>query len=432
MTIFTRQNVCTILTLLLFEGALAQSNVGIGTISPDASAQLEINSSTQGLLIPTMTTAQRSIIPNPATGLLVFQTDATQGFCYYNGVAWVSLMNGHALDAAGFASTAQVYTYAGSGVAGTVNSTGTAAAFNGPGAMAADLYGNTYVADYTGNTIRKIAADGTVTTLAGSGTSGSADGTGTGASFSHPTGLTADIFGNVYVADNGNNKIRKITPAGVVTTLAGSGVPGFADGVGTAASFNLPNGITIDVAGTLYVTDGNNNKIRIITPAGSVSTVAGSGLAGAIDGTGAGASFSTPYGIVLDASGNLYVADAGNNKIRKVTPGGVVTTYAGSGSAGSADGNGTAALFNTPVGIAISRSGDFYVADFGNNKVRKITSGAVVTTLAGNGVAGSANGLAGAASFSGPLGLIVRLSGSIVKVYVTDYANNMIREIIVY
>jgi serine/threonine-protein kinase len=170
----------------------------------------------------------------------------------------------------------------------------------------------------SGTPARSAAA--TVTTLAGSGTLGALDGTGTAASFYQPTGVAVDVAGNVYVADSYNHKIRKITSAGVVTTLAGSGGVGAVDATGTAASFNYPRGITVDAAGNVYVADSFNHKIRKITSAGVVTTLAGSGVAGAVDATGTAASFSNPSGVTVDAAGNVYVADHFNNKIRKIIP----------------------------------------------------------------------------------------------------------------
>lgn len=194
--------------------------------------------------------------------------------------------------------------------------------------------------------------------------------------------MAADGTGNVYVADYENNLIRKISQAGVVSTLAGSGAKGADDGLDTAATFNLPEALAVDASGNVYVADNGNNLIRKVTPAGQVSTFAGSGQPGRGDGTGAAASFSSPFGIAIDANGNLYVADSGNNLIRKITPGGAVTTIAGSGSRGANDGSGSAASFNTPAGIAVDKSGNIYVADEGNNLIRKITQTGAVTTIA--------------------------------------------------
>jgi sugar lactone lactonase YvrE len=202
-----------------------------------------------------------------------------------------------------------------------------------------------------------------VTTFAGSGSYGDTDGTGAAASFRFPHGVAIDAVGNVYVADRNNYKIRKITPMGEVSTLAGSGSLGNADGLGTAASFNYPTGIAIDATGNLYVADSENHKIRKITPAGVVSTLAGSGLPGNTNGTGTSASFKAPLGVTVDAAGNVYVADSQNHKIRKITPAGVVSTFAGSGGAGSTDGAGSVASFNLPAGVAVDASGNVFVAD---------------------------------------------------------------------
>jgi sugar lactone lactonase YvrE len=181
-----------------------------------------------------------------------------------------------------------------------------------------------------------------------------------------------DASGTVYVADSGNHLIRKITSAGVVTTLAGTGSPGRANGTGTAASFNYPTRVVLDAGGTLYVSDTLNSLIRKITAAGVVTTLAGSGSTGSTDGTGTAASFGNPQDLAVDASGTVYVSDTGNNLIRKITAAGVVTTLAGSGSAGSTNGTGTAASFSTPSGLTMDASGALYVADFRNNLIRKI------------------------------------------------------------
>jgi serine/threonine-protein kinase len=266
-----------------------------------------------------------------------------------------------------------------------------------------------------------------VSTLAGSTTSGSADGVGSAASFYYPTGVVVDANGNLYVADTNNFEIRKITAAGVVTTLAGSTTPGSTDGIGAAASFNYPTDVALNASGTtLYVADSYNNMIRTINLAtGMVSTFAGSTTAGFADGTGSAASFHFPKGVKLDANGNLYIADFNNNAIRKITPSGVVTTLAGSGIAGSADGTGAAATFNHPKGIAVDANGNVYVGDVDNNEIRKVTSAGVVTTLAGTTTPGSADGIGAAASFKLPKGVTLYGDNTL---YVAD-GNNEIRKI---
>ena len=323
-----------------------------------------------------------------------------------------------------YATSCTVSTLAGSGARGSADGFGTAASFGYPRGVAVDSGGNVYVADYTGHKIRKITPAGVVTTLAGSGAQGAVDGTGTAASFSWPQGLAVDNSGNVYVADSENYKIRKITPAGVVTTLAGSGAEGAADGTGTAASFSIPYGLAADSNGNVYVADSGNDKIRKITPAGVVTTLAGSGAEGAADGTGNAASFSDCEGVAVDNAGNVYVADSNNNKIRKITPTGVVTTLAGSGRRGDQDG--IAASFSDCSGVALDSNGNVYVADLNNNKIRKITPAGVVTTLAGSRTDGSYDAKETAASFYLPSGLAVDRSGN---VYVADTGNNLIRKI---
>lgn len=278
---------------------------------------------------------------------------------------------------------AVVTTLAGAvGVQGSANGADSLASFNSPFGVATDTLGNIYVADAGNNVIRLINAAGQVSTFAGTGTTGSADGTDT-ASFNSPMGVATDKAGNVYVADYENHLIRKISPAGVVSTIGGkAGVPGSADGVDTAARFDLPEALAVDAAGNIYVADNGNNLIRKITPAGQVTTLAGSGKVGSANGTGQQASFNSPFGITVDGTGNVYVADAGNNLIRKITPTGTVTTLAGSGAKGATNASGTAASFNTPAGIAIDASGNIYVSDENNNLIREITPSGTVSAVA--------------------------------------------------
>jgi sugar lactone lactonase YvrE len=316
-----------------------------------------------------------------------------------------------------------VTTMAGSGTAGSSNGIGTAASFDNPVGLAVDDSGNVYVADNVNNIIRKITSAGVVTTLAGSaGNVGAINDTGFTASFNSPWGLAIDGSRNVYVADSYNNLIRKITPSGIVSTLAGSGKSGNANNsTDTLASFNIPRGVAVDASGNIYVADAGNNLIRKIAHSGGVSTLAGSGSIGSANGTGTVASFNNPIGIAVDASGNVYVADAYNNLIRKITPAGLVTTLAGSGNAGAINGIGTAASFSHPVALALDASENVYVADLQNNFIRKITSTGTVSTFAGPGLTTGT-----AVTLNNPGGITLDTSGN---VYIADTFDQIIRKI---
>ena len=326
------------------------------------------------------------------------------------------------------AAVAQVSTFAGSGTVGAVNGNGTAASFYLPYSVVVDKSGSLLVSDTATNLVRKISPAGDVTTLAGGGSSGtSQDGNGTAASFSGLSGLALDSAGNAYAAEFGGNRIRKITPAADVTTLAGSGAIGSLDGHGTSATFNTPSSVATDADGNIYVLEFIGAVVRKITPARDVTTLAGSGTAGFADGTGTAASFGQAYGIATDAVGNVYVADSGNNRIRKITPGGVVTTLAGSGQIGATDGAGSSASFSRPGGLAVDSDGTIYVADTGNSLLRRITPAGVVSTIAGQpGVLGAQNGIGTAATFKQPYGVTVDAAGNL---YVADTFGNLIRKV---
>ena len=312
----------------------------------------------------------------------------------------------------------------------TVRAAGTSL-FPGPGGVAFDAAGNAYVSDGRNHTVSMITTAGNVFPLAGSpGTSGSADGIGSAARFLGPVGMAVDAAGNVYVADSGNSTIRKVTPAGVVTTIAGlAGQDGSADGVGSAARFDRPQALALDAAGNLYVADSDNYTIRKITPAGVVSTLAGLAKSlGNADGAGNVARFNNPQGLALDAGGNLYVADTNASTVRVVTPAGNVTTLAGlAETVGSADGTGSAARFNRPKGIAVDAAGNVLVVDLAGHTVRRITPAGVVTTLAGlAGAAGFVDGTGSAARFRNPVGASLDAAGNL---YVADFNNEAVRKV---
>ena len=317
------------------------------------------------------------------------------------------------------------------GSSGSANGTGKAARFALPGGVRTDPSGNIFVADSSNYAIRKVTPSGVVTTVAGiPGKSGSADGPASTAQFAGVGGVAVDSQGNVFVADSGNYTIRKITPQGVVSTFVGvAGTRGDVDGTGSAARLYDPQNLAIDGADNIYVPDGAGNVVRMITPGAVVTTIAGSGAAGSADGTGTAAEFNDPTGIATDVFGNVYVADYGNNTIRKIAPGGVVTTLAGSPtSSGSADGNGSSATFKGPAGVGVDSSGNIYVADQLNSTIRKVSPSGFVSTVAGlAGDGSSADGLSNSALFDSPGDVTIDSSGI---VYVADALNSTIRRII--
>ncbi|HEX3387339.1 MAG TPA: NHL repeat-containing protein, partial [Mucilaginibacter sp.] len=326
----------------------------------------------------------------------------------------------------------QVTIYAGTGVAGAANGKTTEAAFSGLMGLAIDTNGNIFVADSRNNMIREISADGVVSTLAGNGKQGSVDGKAASASFFSPAGIAAGPGGSVYVADTQNSLVRKISREGVVTTAAGALTPSTKDHPDSLARLDNPWGIVVARDGTVYFTDWEKNLIRKIGPNGRVSVIAGETNPGAKDGKGLSASFFLPQGIAIDDKGTLYIADTYNNMIRKMDTSGMVTTLAGKPAPkgkrniGHKDGKGPAASFNHPCGIAVDKKGIVYVADVGNNKIRKITPDGTVTTLAGTGLAGAQNGSLDKATFYRPYGIAVDKDGDL---YIADYMNNTVRKI---
>lgn len=271
-------------------------------------------------------------------------------------------------------------TIAGNGPTGTTEGVGNAALFNWPQAAAVGFNGTLFVADSNNQRIRSVPLNSTATSvfagLSGTATTtGFADGTGTTARFNVPRGIAFDSAANLlYVADSQNNRIRTITAAQLVSTIAGQSGGGFADNsTGTLAQFNYPQGLAVGADGTLYIADTNNHRIRKMSPSGAVTTLAGS-TAGNVDGTGAAGRFNKPSAVAVAQDGTVYVSDTDNHAIRKITPGGAVTTIAGGGGTGYANGSGVDARFSSPRGIALGSDGRLYVADTGNHRIRVLTN----------------------------------------------------------
>ncbi len=301
---------------------------------------------------------------------------------------------------------------------------GSSASFSSPSGVAVTFSGALLVADEDNNRIRLVSPSGMVTTLAGSGDQTWADGVGSQASFSGPIGMAVTASGVVLVADAANHRIRAISPSGMVTTLAGSGHQTWADGLGSQASFNSPTGVAVKASGAVLVTDTNNHRLRLISPSGMVTTFAGSGNADWVDGVGSQASFNYPTGLAVMASGTVVISDSFNHRIRLVTPLGVVTTFAGSGNEAWADGVGSQASFNGPQGLAVMASGTIFVADAGNRRIRLVSPSGIITTFAGDGDGVWADGVGLRARFNNPSSLVVTSLGT---VFVTDQGNHRIR-----
>ena len=334
-------------------------------------------------------------------------------------------------SAQGAALVSTVTTFVGNGSRGSLDTApGINALFAGPYGLALDSTYNVIVADVFNHRIRRASAAGVVTTLAGSGAAAFADGTGLSAAFNQPYGVALDAASGVtFVADMINCRIRKVTSFGAVSTFLGSGTPGSADGTGASASLGYPTGLALDSSGTLFISDSGNNRIRKVTPGGTVTLLAG-GAKGFLDGAGAAAQFESPAGLAIDASGNIIVADSLNHRIRKINPGGVVTTLAGKGSRGYTDGASLVAEFASPVSVAIDpASGHVLIGDSQSNRIRKIAVCAScanpgVSTYAGSSLYASIDGAGDSASFQSPSGVALAPNGAL---YVSDFSGNSIR-----
>ncbi|HST25025.1 MAG TPA: PKD domain-containing protein [Gaiellaceae bacterium] len=335
--------------------------------------------------------------------------------------------------ALGVSGTDTITTIAGNGLGGFSGDGGqaTSAQLKHPWGVVVDAQGSVYVGDKENNRVRKVSG-GIITTVAGTGTPGySGDGgQATSAQLHSPEGLALDADGSLYIADYANHRVRKLS-GGIITTVAGTGTPGYSGdgGQATSAQLQYPVGVAVDTQGSLYIADSGNNRIRKVS-GGIITTVAGAGTAGysGDGGPAASAQLQSPDSVAVDAQGNLYIADSGNHRVRKVS-GGIITTVAGDGALGfSGDGGqATSAQLDYPEGVVLDSQGNLYIADWGNNRVRKV-SGGIITTIAGTGVAGFSGdgGPATSAQLDNTIGVAVDSQGSL---FVADFNNNRLRRI---
>jgi outer membrane protein assembly factor BamB len=395
---------------------------GSGTV-PTITAILDSQVSTAGNTVSMNVTAEGS-------GQLSYQWRK-------NGIAIAGATSSSLTLPSVSTSDAGSYTVAVSNAAGSTTSAALVLTVNAviipqPAGIGVDGSGNLYVTDPSTNVLHRVTAAGVVSTLAGaSGSAGSTDGTGSAARFNQPRSLSTNSDGTSHIADTGNATIRTATAAGVVTTLAGSaGSRGNTDGTGSSATFNGPQAIARDTSGNLYVADTLNHTVRRVTPAGAVTTIAGSaGQSGSTDGSGTAARFNSPSGIAVDSSANVFIADTTNNTIRRIAANSTtVTTLAGlSGVTGSSDGEGSGALFNRPTGLAIDSAGNVYVADTGNSAIRRVTPAGSVSTFAGlPSIAGMQDGTAFGAYFNQPQAIAFDSAGNL---WVADTGNSALRRI---
>lgn len=343
-----------------------------------------------------------------------------------------------------FAPSAQIIkTIAGIDTSGYFGDGGpaTSAELNFPIAVLPDASKNIYIADFKNNRIRIINSSGTINTFAGNGVQGySGDGgTATNAEFYKPIGLARDISGNIYIADHGNNRIRIINSSGIVNTLAGNGIAGYSGdgGPATSAELDMPTCVTWIASGKIYIADYQNNRIRMVNTSGIITTIAGNGFgapsSGGYSGDGGQATAAELYNpsvAALDTSGNLYISDYMNNRVRVIDTSGIITTLAGNGIGNySGDGGPATAAELNPSGLTLDASGNIYIPDYGNNRIRMINTSGIISTSAGNGIPGFSGdgGPATAAEINGPSGLAFDVSGNL---YIADFYNQRVREVL--
>ena len=333
----------------------------------------------------------------------------------------------------------EIITVAGNGTGGYSgdNAPAPSAELSFPDGVCLDFEENIIIVDHYNNRIRKINKQGLITTVAGNGVRGYGgdNGPAESAELANPTGICFDFKGDMYIADYGNNVIRMVNRQGIITTIAGNGTRGYGGDNGPAESAELanPTGIATDYEGNIFISDSSNNRIRKVDPSGTISTVAGNGTPGynGDNGPAIDAELYFPWGLCADFEGNIYCADYGNSRIRKIDKDGTITTIAGNGTHVYSGDQGPAsdAGMNSPTGVCMDFRGNIYIADFGDNRIRKVNQQGIITTVAGNGTRGYSgdNGPATGAALNDPCGVAADFRGNI---YIADFSNNRIREVI--
>ena len=354
------------------------------------------------------------------------------------GIAAIAVASSAALGAAGGGT---ITTIAGNGTVGFSGDNGAAtrAQLSTPTGLAVDGAGNVYIADTANNRVRRVTRGGTITTYAGSGNALGDNGPATSAALRSPTGLALDGQGNLYIAEYNGARVRKVSPAGTISTVAGTGSPGRTGdgGPATSARLYLPRGVAVDAQGNLYISDDQLSTVRKVSTGGTITTFAGTGTPGFAGDRGAAteAQLRYPEGIALDAQGNVYIADRGNGRVRKVSPAGKITTIAGGGASLDDGAAATSASLSNPEGVAVDALGSIYVADWGHYRVRKI-SGGKITTYAGTGAPACGalaigptigdGGPATSAPVCQPWGLALDGQGNL---YVSEQARSRVRRV---
>jgi uncharacterized protein (TIGR03437 family) len=425
----------TLLSLTLSTTSVVGGNSLTGTVTlasaaPTGGVQVTLSSNNSSVQVPQ---APVTIASGQSTGTFVINTTTVASTQTATITASLGTSNGTAVltvSPGGSSPAGTITTVAGGGSSLGDNGPATSAQLVDPFGVAVDSAGSVYIGDSLNNRIRKVT-NGVITTVAGNGTPGFSgdNGPATSAQLDRPHGVAVDPAGSIYVADSSNNCIRKVTN-GVITTVAGNGTAGLSgdNGPATSAQLQGPSGVAVDSAGSIYIADTYNNRIRKVTN-GVITTVAGSGIGGGFsgdNGPATGAMLAFPFGVSVDSAGNIYIADNGNNRIRKVTNG-MIATVAGNGTQGFSGDNGpaTSAELNAPYGVAVDSVGNLYIADLNNVRIRKVTNG-VITTVAGNGTQGFSgdNGPATSAHLDTPEGIAVDYAGNI---YIADTASSRIR-----